>query len=158
MGEGLFSLQFRELSQSSVSLRMTSQTKASPFLQKKKRFGGRRAADVGKSHPGLCWTGPSLLASATCMPTQGSVPSVCSHVHPHSKPQAGPGALGQDTLSPSRLSAPWFSSCSQGGSGVEWREQLWFANTLLLWSEHLTKCVKLSYPVILPLNKLEVHC
>ena len=36
MGEGLFSLQFRELSQSSVSLRMTSQTKASPFLQKKK--------------------------------------------------------------------------------------------------------------------------
>lgn len=77
MGEGLFSLQFRELSQSSVSLRMTSQTKASPFLQKKKKIWRQESSRCGQVPsrsvldwalpPGLCHLRAHARFSALCL-------------------------------------------------------------------------------------------
>lgn len=124
MGEGLFSLQFRNFHRSSVSLRMTSQTKAGTSSKKKKRFGGRRAADVGKSHPGLCWTGPSLPGLCH-LRAHARFSALCLFTCPPTfQTWAGPGAWVRIHSALQGWGAPWFSSCSQGGSEVEWRATL----------------------------------
>jgi len=65
---------------------------------------------------------PALAPPALCL---FSHTALCSAT-------ARPGVLGQDMLSPSRLSAP-LPFAYPRSSEVQWKELLWSSNTLLLF-------------------------
>ena len=128
--------------QSSVSLRMTSQTKESPFLKKKKKkkIWRQESSQCGQvpSRSVLGWALPPGL----CHPCahKGSVPSVHTPTRiPSHRLSWSPGSGYSQPFKVERLLV-FFLLLGWFWSGVE-RATLVLKHTLL-WSEHLTKCVK----------------
>ena len=126
--------------QSSVSLRMTSQTKESPFLKKKKKKIWRQESSQCGQVPSRSVLGWALPASATHVPTKVQCPLFTRP--PAFQATGWSWSPGSGYTQPFKVEHPLVLFLLLGWfwSGVE-RATLVLKHTLL-WSEHLTKCVK----------------